>query len=39
MKKLRENERVCLFCDIGTIIFAVMTPATVIYFSVLNYGV
>lgn len=39
MKKFRENERVCTFCDLTAITAAVCMPAVVIYFSILNYGV
>jgi len=39
VKNIRENERVCMFCDMTAIIAAVAMPAVVIYFSVLNYGV
>jgi len=37
--RLRENARVCMFCDISTALLALAVPSLIIYFASLRYGV
>lgn len=37
--RFRENERVCLFCNVASALIAAMLPIPVIYFASLQYGI
>ena len=37
--RLRENKRVCMFCDITAALVAFILPLPVIYFASMSYNI